>query len=178
MSFPRVHCHIQNHVYVFDPCCMWYEVEGSPVGSPGGCNVKEPACQCRRHKRCRFNPWVGKILWKRAWHPLQYSCLENPMDRGAWRATVHRVVKSQTQLKGLSMYTGVQLSSFACCFRTIHRTDCFFLTEWSCLPYQKTTSPRHMSLCLDPQFQSIDVFASPVTAPHGFDCFRFLFPSL
>ena len=29
-------------------------------------------------------------------HPLQYSCLENPMDRGAWQATVHRVAKSQT----------------------------------------------------------------------------------
>ena len=32
-------------------------------------------------------------------NPLQYSCLENPMNRGAWRATVHRVAKSQTQLK-------------------------------------------------------------------------------
>ena len=31
--------------------------------------------------------------------PLQYSCLENPMDRGAWRATVHGVTKSQTRLK-------------------------------------------------------------------------------
>ena len=30
--------------------------------------------------------------------PLQYSCLENPMDRGAWWVTVHRVAKSQTQL--------------------------------------------------------------------------------
>jgi len=30
---------------------------------------------------------------------LQYSCLENPMDRGTWRATVHRVAKSQTRLK-------------------------------------------------------------------------------
>ena len=29
-------------------------------------------------------------------NPLQYSCLENPMDRGAWRATVHRVAKSRT----------------------------------------------------------------------------------
>ena len=29
-------------------------------------------------------------------NPLQYSCLENPMDRGAWQATVHRVAKSQT----------------------------------------------------------------------------------
>ena len=35
---------------------------------------------------------------------LQYSCLENPMDRGAWRATVHRVAKSRTRLKRLSMH--------------------------------------------------------------------------
>ena len=32
-------------------------------------------------------------------NPLQYSCLENPMDGGAWRATVHRVAKSQVRLK-------------------------------------------------------------------------------
>ena len=37
--------------------------------------------------------------------PLQYSCLENPMDRGAWQATVHWVAKSQTRLKQLSMHT-------------------------------------------------------------------------
>ena len=35
-------------------------------------------------------------------NPLQYSCLEKPMDRGAWQATVHRVAKSWTQLKQLS----------------------------------------------------------------------------
>ena len=41
---------------------------------------------------------------------LQYSCLENPMDRGAWRATVHRMSKSQTRLKRLSTHacTSVQ----------------------------------------------------------------------
>ena len=36
-------------------------------------------------------------------NPLQYYCLENPMDRGTWQATVHRVTQSQTQLKWLSM---------------------------------------------------------------------------
>ena len=36
---------------------------------------------------------------------LQYSCLENPMDRGAWCVTVHGVAKSRTQLKWLSMHT-------------------------------------------------------------------------
>ena len=35
-------------------------------------------------------------------NPLQHSCLENPMDRGAWQATVHRVTESQTRLKRLS----------------------------------------------------------------------------
>ena len=35
-------------------------------------------------------------------NPLQYSCLENPMDREAWWATVHRVVKSQTRLSNLA----------------------------------------------------------------------------
>ena len=38
-------------------------------------------------------------------NPLQYSYLENPMDRGARQATVHRVTKGQTRLKGLSMHT-------------------------------------------------------------------------
>ena len=36
--------------------------------------------------------------------PPQYSCVENPMDRGAWWATIHRVTKSRTRLKQLSMY--------------------------------------------------------------------------
>ena len=40
------------------------------------------------------------------WHgnPLQYSCLENPMERGAWRVMVHRVTQSLTQLKQLSVH--------------------------------------------------------------------------
>ena len=52
-------------------------------------------------KRCGFDPWVGKIPWRHD-NPLQYSHLENPMDRGAWRATVHGVAKSRTRLKPLS----------------------------------------------------------------------------
>ena len=38
-------------------------------------------------------------------NPLQYSCLENPMDRGAWWATVHGVAKGQMRLKHLSRHT-------------------------------------------------------------------------
>ena len=36
---------------------------------PGGASGKEPSCQCRRHKRCGFDPWVRKIPWRREWLP-------------------------------------------------------------------------------------------------------------
>ena len=36
---------------------------------PGGTTGEEPACQCRRHNRCGFDPWVRKIPWRRAWKP-------------------------------------------------------------------------------------------------------------
>ena len=66
---------------------------GSTLGFSGGAGGKEPTCQSRRHKRHGFDPWIGKIPWIREWLPLQFSCLENVMDRGAWRATVHGVAK-------------------------------------------------------------------------------------
>ena len=56
---------------------------------------KESACQCRR---CGFDPWVGKIPWSRKWQSTQFSCLGNPMNRGAWQATIHGVSKRQTWL--------------------------------------------------------------------------------
>ena len=50
-------------------------------------------------RRLGFDPWVGKIPGEGNGYPLQYSCLENSMDRGAWWATVHEVAKSQRQLR-------------------------------------------------------------------------------
>jgi len=54
-------------------------------------------------------PWVRKIPWRRAWNLIQYSCLENPTDKEAWWVMVHRVTKSQTLLKGLSMYVCINI---------------------------------------------------------------------
>ena len=51
-------------------------------------------------------PVVRKIPWRKARHSTQYSCLENPMDRGAWRATVHGVAESRTRLKQQRTHTG------------------------------------------------------------------------
>ena len=46
-------------------------------------------------------PGLGKSPGGGLGNPLQYSCLENPMDSGAWWATLHRVAKDQTQMKRL-----------------------------------------------------------------------------
>ena len=49
-------------------------------------------------------PWLERCPGGEHGNPLQYSCLENPMERETWRARVHRVTKSWTQLKQLSMH--------------------------------------------------------------------------
>ena len=48
-------------------------------------------------------PGLGRSLGGGHGNPLQYSCLENPMDRGAWQATVYGVAQSRTQLKQRSL---------------------------------------------------------------------------
>ena len=48
--------------------------------------------------RPRFDSWIGKIPWEGNGNPLQYSCLENPTDGGAWWATVHGITKNWTRL--------------------------------------------------------------------------------
>ena len=68
------------------------------MGFPGGASGKECPCQFRRHRRLGFNPWVGKISWRRWWRPLQHSFPGNPMDRGAWWATAHGITKSWTRV--------------------------------------------------------------------------------
>ena len=64
-------------------------------GLPGGTSDKEPACQCRRHKRHRFDPSIGKILWRRAW---QLTSVFLPGKSCGQRSlagyTVHRVSQS------------------------------------------------------------------------------------
>ena len=59
------------------------------------------------------NPGLGRSPGEGNGNPLQYSCLENPMDRGAWQATVHRVAKSWTWLKQLNMQACMPRSGIA-----------------------------------------------------------------
>ena len=81
------------------------------------------------YKWPRFNSWVGKSPRGGHSNPLQYSWLENPMDRSAWWAMVHRVAKSWTWLKPLSVHI------HTCC-------SCWRLSAWSlcCTPREATAT--------------------------------------
>ena len=61
--------------------------------------VKNPTANAGDVRDTDLIPRLGTSLEGGHGNPLQYSCLENPMDRGAWWATIHRVTKNQTQLK-------------------------------------------------------------------------------
>ena len=59
---------------------------GSSAGKESACNAGDPGSI----------PGLGRSPGERIDYPLQYSCLENSMDRGAWQATVHGIAKNQT----------------------------------------------------------------------------------
>ena len=87
-------------------CGLSHRVCGSlPQGFPGGGSDKVPACQCRRHKRHRFDPWVRKIPWRRAWQPTSVFMPGESLGQRSLATRVHRVTQSQTQLKQLSKNT-------------------------------------------------------------------------
>jgi len=75
-----------------------------PIG-PGWLSGNESACNIGDVGHKGSIPGSERFPGGGHGNPLQYSCLENPMDRGAWRDTVHRAAKGQKQLKRLSMHT-------------------------------------------------------------------------
>ena len=97
---------IYTHVYIYIHVLFW-ELHRFLSG-------KEFTCQCRRHRRLEVDPWVRKISLTQGGgkdqgggdgNPLQNSCWDNPMDRGAWWATVYRITKSLTwQSKHMHMH--------------------------------------------------------------------------
>ena len=69
------------------------------MGFPSGTSGKESTCNVGDVRDMGSIPGSGRSPVGGHDNPLQSSCLENPMDRGAWQATVHKVTKSWTGLK-------------------------------------------------------------------------------
>ena len=145
-----------NNIFLFSHELTIWISHPSGQGHPRWLCGEESAQQCRRCRRCGFDPWVRKIPWNRKWQhtqlflpgkshgqracratvhgvpksqtrlsdraythrssqqysayfvgesngtPLQHSCLENPMDRGAWQAAVHGVTNNRTRLSNFT----------------------------------------------------------------------------
>ena len=83
------------------------------MGFPGGSEVKASAWNAGDKGSI---PGFGKIPWRRKCNPLQYSCLGNPMGRGAWWATAYGVAMSWTQLCSVTEHTLLQIHP--CCWKT------------------------------------------------------------
>ena len=77
-----------------------YTILQCMLGFPGGSEVKASACNAADLGSI---PGLGRSPGEGNGNPLQYSCLENPMDGGAWWATVHGVAKSRTRLSDLTL---------------------------------------------------------------------------
>ena len=71
---------------------------GCMQGFPGGTVVKNPPANAGDTREAGLIPGSGRSPREGNGNPLQYSCLGNSMDRGAWWATVYGVAKSQTRL--------------------------------------------------------------------------------
>ena len=83
--------------------CMW-----CLMGFPGGAEVKASVCNVGDQDSI---PGSGRSPEEENCNPLHYSCLENPMDRGAWYSTVHRAAKSRTTER-------LHFHFFQCCQKT------------------------------------------------------------
>ena len=78
-------------------------------GFPGGSEGKASACNA---EDLGSIPGSGRSSGKGNGNPLQYSCLENPMDRGAWWTTVHGIAKSRTRVSDLTHFTTRETLTF------------------------------------------------------------------
>ena len=104
---------------------------------------KEPACQCRRCiSGSGISPGEGNG------NPLQYSCLENPTDRGAGQAAVHGVAQSRTRLKRLSRMASAGLGRpLVAISDSCHRVlELGKGADWNVPPACSPRFPRSLSL--------------------------------
>ena len=79
--------HTERHTY-FIHIHKYIGFPGDSLGRESACSMGDPS----------LIPGSGRSPGEGNGNPLQYACLENPMDRGAWQATVHGVAKNQTRL--------------------------------------------------------------------------------
>ena len=95
----------EDTAYIYFFSFIILGMENLAMGFPSGSAVKnQPANAEDAAGAMGSIPGLGRSPGEGDGYPLQYSYLENPMDRGAWQSMAHRVEKSQARLKRLSMH--------------------------------------------------------------------------
>ena len=146
------------------------------TGFPGSASGKELACQCRRCKRHRFDPWVGKILWRREWQPTSvflfgefhgqrslegyspWGCKELDVTKVTWHAhtVIYNVVFTFCQMVKWLSHT----CTHTCLYKYKYEYKyIFFLAFFFIMVYHRTLVFIHAiynsSLLLIPCSQSV-----------------------
>ena len=104
--------------------------------------VKNPLTNAGNIRHVGLIPGSGRSPGGGHGHPLQYSCLENPMDRGSWRATVHRITKSHTQRLSIHTHAHVNCISIKLGGKTwlyIYKKERPFIKPSSVKPFECAT---------------------------------------
>ena len=143
-------------------------------GFTGGTVLKESACQCRSLKRFGFDPWIGKILWRRKWQPTPVSLSGESHGQGVLQATVHRVAQSWARLKRLGTHRHHQLwitdlLEHCCTVRTQSLNCCW--SRWrEQQPLFQISTPALSLLCdsLFARFFLIPLWPLPLRPPSWF----------
>ena len=108
--------------------CSWF------MGFPSGSVGKESSCSTGDTGSV---PGSGRSPGEGNGNLFQYSCLENPTDRGAWRATVQRVAKSQTQLSTKAWHSWFTMCSFLLYSRVIQLCIYIYSFSFSIMVYHR-----------------------------------------
>ena len=103
LSLCPPHCFHLLLLYIFQ-LCFYFDLVKMDRASQVALVVMNPSANAGDIRDAGLIPRSGRSPGGGDGNPLQYSCLENPMDRGAWQAIGHRVAKSWTRLKWLSMH--------------------------------------------------------------------------
>ena len=142
-------CVTQRHLI-----CICQKNHPSIPGSP---NSKEPTCQCRRHKRCGFSPWVGKIPWRKAWQttPLFLPGESHGQRKLTWGHKESDETEATSQHAGTDF---VRLRHFtAICWKLIISTQTYQVNGTS-LGIELLCSPhpaQQYNTCLYPKIQTL-----------------------
>ena len=134
-------------------------------GSPGGASGTEPACRCKRRKRCGLSPWLGKIPWRRAWQPTPaFLPGESP-----WTEEPGRLQPMESQRVGHDWNYIARMRTASRPWETLKKTS--NTNCWWC-GANSYVAPRRFSWLFlwiecPPCLHTVTIVAESLSYPHG-----------